>query len=102
MVTAHGAVIQDHGPADFVVEVLSPESRGRDTVDKLREYSECGVKEYWIIDRFERTMTVFRPAEKKPEQQIVGENDVYRTPLLPDFELPLSRLLRVADDWKES
>ncbi len=88
----------------IVVEFVSRSRRDRhrDYVLKRDEYLELGIKEYWIIDRFQRTMTVFRPAKKGPEQQIVGENDVYRTPLLPDFELPLSRLLMLADDWKES
>jgi hypothetical protein len=30
----------------------------------------------------------------------VKEAEVYRTPLLPDFELPLAQLLAVADRWK--
>ncbi|MEZ4657293.1 MAG: Uma2 family endonuclease [Caldilineaceae bacterium] len=38
------------GPADLVVEIISPESEIRDTVDKLREYEAEGVREYWIVD----------------------------------------------------
>jgi hypothetical protein len=33
---------------------------------------------------------------------VVREKDVYRTPLLPGFELPLAQLLALADDWDES
>jgi Uma2 family endonuclease len=38
------------GPADLVVEVISPESSGRDRGDKFYEYEMAGVREYWLID----------------------------------------------------
>lgn len=38
------------GPADLVIEIISPESVRRDTVDKRQEYEAEGVREYWIID----------------------------------------------------
>ena len=38
------------GPADLVVEVVSPDSRKRDRIDKFREYAESGVLEYWVVD----------------------------------------------------
>src|SRR5438309_2219033 len=34
-------------------------SRQRDYVDKRQEYQEAGIQQYWIIDRFQRTLTVF-------------------------------------------
>src|SRR5256885_5964292 len=42
------------GPADLVVEIISPESRERDEVDKLREYEQAGVPEYWMLDPEQR------------------------------------------------
>ncbi|MDE3088869.1 MAG: Uma2 family endonuclease [Chloroflexota bacterium] len=38
------------GPADLVVEIVSPESIGRDRGDKFIEYEQAGVAEYWLID----------------------------------------------------
>jgi Uma2 family endonuclease len=38
------------GPADLVVEVISPDSRARDRGDKFYEYQEGGVPEYWLLD----------------------------------------------------
>lgn len=38
------------GPADIVVEIVSPESTDRDRGRKLREYEMGGVPEYWLID----------------------------------------------------
>lgn len=38
------------GPPDLVIEIVSPESRARDYGDKMDEYEQAGVREYWIID----------------------------------------------------
>jgi Uma2 family endonuclease len=38
------------GPADLVVEIVSPESAGRDRGEKFYEYAQGGVPEYWLID----------------------------------------------------
>jgi Uma2 family endonuclease len=38
------------GPADLVVEVVSPDSWRRDRVDKFEEYAAAGVAEYWLLD----------------------------------------------------
>jgi Uma2 family endonuclease len=71
----------------------------RDYEQKRDEYLEAGVKEYWIIDRFRRIMTVYRPGLMGPTYQVVAESQTYRTDLLPGFELPLARLLGRADLW---
>ena len=43
------------GPADLVIEVVSPESASRDRGEKFYEYQEAGVPEYWLIDpRFQQ------------------------------------------------
>lgn len=38
------------GPADFVVELISDDSVGRDRNEKLREYEAEGVREYLLVD----------------------------------------------------
>lgn len=38
------------GPADLVVEIISPDSRGRDRGEKFYEYEKGGIPEYWLID----------------------------------------------------
>jgi Uma2 family endonuclease len=83
--------------AEFVS--ASRRDRRRDYEEKRREYREAGVIEYWIIDRFQRIMTVYRNLPEGPSEILVAEPESYRTPLLPGFELPLARLLAVADRW---
>ena len=38
------------GPADLVVEIVSPDSVTRDYREKLAEYEAAGIPEYWIVD----------------------------------------------------
>ena len=87
----------------IVAEFVSKRKRDRirDYEEKRREYQVLGVLEYWVIDRFNRTMTVFKNIPGEPPEVIVKAEETYRTSLLPGFELPLARLLKVADDWTE-
>ncbi len=85
----------------IVVEFVSPGRRSwrRDYIEKRDEYLALGVKEYWVIDRFGRILTVFRGGGQGYSEQVVGETEVYRPELLPGFELPLARILELADRW---
>jgi Uma2 family endonuclease len=87
----------------IVVEFVSPgkRDRQRDYEEKRDEYLAAGVQEYWIIDRFERIMTVYAKQGKRVRKRVTKEKQVYTTALLPGFELPLARLLAVADEWEK-
>jgi Uma2 family endonuclease len=87
----------------IAVEFVSKDRRDwlRDYKVKKREYKAVGVKEYWIINRFRRIMTVFVNEPGGSREIIVGEHEIYRTPLLPGFELPLAQLLAAADYWEK-
>ena len=63
-----------HGAPDFVVEILSLSTQKRDLTVKKDTYERFGVKEYWIIDPFVKTVTVYRLADGK--YQI---DNIYRT-----------------------
>lgn len=88
----------------MIVEFVSAgrRNRERDYETKRHEYLDLGVAEYWIIDRFRRTMTVWRADPQSdptapPTSEVIGEDGSYKTALLPGFELPLARLLAVSD-----
>jgi Uma2 family endonuclease len=90
-------------PASVAVEFVSAGKRNqrRDYEDKRGEYMEAGIAEYWIVDRFRRTMTVIYNLPSGEEEKIIHEAEVYQSPLLPGFELPLARLLAAADQRAE-
>jgi Uma2 family endonuclease len=56
------------GPADLAVEIISPESRGRDRGDKFYEYEQGGVREYWLLD----------PERRQAEFHALGDDGIYR------------------------
>lgn len=45
--------------ADLVVEVISPDNPQRDTVEKVADYAEAGIAEYWIVNPLDETVTVY-------------------------------------------
>jgi Uma2 family endonuclease len=49
--------------ADLVLEVVSEEKPGRDLVDKVVDYAEGRVPEYWIVNPLNETITVLQLAE---------------------------------------
>lgn len=54
-----------HGAPDWVIEIASPSSHKHDYERKLAEYRKAGVREYWIVDAEEETITVFTFGEKE-------------------------------------
>jgi Uma2 family endonuclease len=95
----------DHEPDEMrdaptiVIEIVSADRRDRqrDYETKRAEYSQIGVLEYWIMDRFQRRVTVVCFGDSGETQSLYSETDLLTTPLLPGFELPLSRWFATAD-----
>ena len=61
------------GPADLVVEVMSPESEVRDRAVKLLEYEAARIPEYWLFD----------PLRREALFHVLGEDGRYHV-VLPD------------------
>lgn len=57
------------GPADIVIEILSPSTREIDLSKKLPQYLAHGVHEVWIIDPETKEIQIHRP-EKSTESYI--------------------------------
>jgi Uma2 family endonuclease len=80
------------GPADLVVEIISPESRGRDRGEKFYEYEQAGVAEYWLIDPDRQRAEFYRLEDNLYQLARPEEGDVYRSAILPGFWLRLGWL----------
>ena len=86
----------------IVVEFASarPADQRRDYQEKKNEYRDIGLREYWIVDRFRRAMTVYRWRGQRWTKKTLKQSETYTTALLPGFELPLTKLLGMADKYR--
>jgi len=86
----------------IAVELASsrPANQRRDYEEKQQEYRDIQIQEFWIVDRFRRTMTLYRWRGKRWLRQVVTERETYEPPLLPGFELPLAKLLAVSNKYR--
>ena len=76
------------GPADLAVEVVWPDSVTRDRREKLAEYDEAGVREYWLVDTrpgHEDTRFFQRSAAGRFEPAAADADGRYRSAVLPGF-----------------
>ncbi len=82
------------GVPDLVVEVISPSTRKRDTVDKLHAYQEAGVPWYWLVDS--ETLTI-QELQLTPEGykviSEVGAGEEFSSVALAGFSVNLKELL---------
>lgn len=81
------------GVADLVIEVVSPESAKRDTVEKRDEYEAEGVREYWIIDiRPGQETAIFYVLNESGRFEAVKPNDegIYHSSVLTNFWLNIN------------
>ncbi len=53
------------GAPDWIVEILSPATAGKDQILKKRIYEKAGVREYWVVHPTDRTIMVYRLQKSK-------------------------------------
>jgi Uma2 family endonuclease len=81
------------GPPDLVVEVISPESIGRDRGDKYREYEAAGIPEYWLLDPERQVAEFYRLGENdRYALHQPDTNNRYPSPVIPGFWLQVDWL----------
>jgi Uma2 family endonuclease len=81
---------------EIVIEVVSSSSEYRDYVEKREDYLPAGVREYWIVDAGRQEVLVLRRVRGQWKEQMVRPPQVYRTRLLPGFELVCERVFQAA------
>ncbi len=75
------------GAADLVVEIISPESIGRDRGEKFIEYEAAGIKEYWVIDPDRKITEFYRLGENGFYELIPTSEGVFQSEVLTGFFL---------------
>ena len=80
---------------DLVIEIISSgkENRERDLTFKRQLYGKFAVEEYWIVDRENQCVLIYRLQGKVLEETAkCGIEDEITTPLLPQFQLKVSSI----------
>lgn len=80
------------GGADMVVEVVSPDSRRRDRVEKVIDYEAEGVLEYWLIDPSRRQVELRRLGAGGRYHLIEPEKGIFTSEAIPGFRLRIDWL----------
>ena len=81
------------GPADLVVEIVSPESDERDRGEKFVEYEGAGIPEYWLIDPLRQEAFFYqRGADGRYHLSPVDADGGYHSAVLSGFRLRVAWL----------
>ncbi len=84
-----------NGPADLVVEIVSPDSEMRDRVEKLREYGEARIPEYWLLEQPRREALFYvLDAEGHYQRVPPSDNGICTSTVLKGFRLRVEWLWR--------
>ena len=59
------------GAPDMIIEIVSPSNSKHDVEDKFNLYQKYGVREYWIVFPYEKTVNVF-VLNETGKYQLVG------------------------------
>lgn len=78
------------GPPDIAIEVLSPSDRPSRVTTRISSWFGYGVKQLWIVNQKNRTVTVYR--SPSDATTFCGSDDLEAQDLLPGFRLSLDRI----------
>lgn len=75
------------GPADLVIEIVSPESVTRDHITKFQEYTQAGIPEYWLVNPLTRSMAGYQLRDGAYYQIELDNAGRLHSTVLPGFWL---------------
>jgi Uma2 family endonuclease len=95
------------GPPDLAIEIVSPGSHFRDYVEKLAEYEQAGIAEYWVIDPDEQASAFFNLGQDGRYRRAKLDDGWHTCRVIPGIRLhepwlwqsPLPKTLPILRDW---
>ena len=79
--------------ADLVVEVVSPDAPQRDTIEKVADYAEAAIAEYWVVNPLDETITVYTLADEAYiAHGVFRRGDELTSPLFADLAVSVAAL----------
>jgi len=84
------------GAPDLIIEILSPSTAAKDLKEKFFLYERVKVKEYWIIDPSNETLTVYTLGkdEKYPRGVIYAGEDKVKVGIFEDLEIKMKDVFK--------
>lgn len=79
-----------NGAPDWIIEIVSAESRRRDYSTKLFKYQESGVREYWIVDPAKDRITVWDFENDNSEEY--SFKDKVKAGIYPDLYIDFAEI----------
>lgn len=84
------------GSPDLIIEIVSKGSVTRDLHEKYDLYEQCGVKEYWIVNPNDKSLSIFLLDEKG--KYLVSKpltyGDIVESDVLPGLALDLNEIFQ--------
>lgn len=83
-----------NGAPDLIIEILSPSTASKDLKEKFFLYEKVGVKEYWVVDPANRTLTVFvlDKESKYPRGVVYAGEDVLKPLTFDGLDIKIKEL----------
>ncbi len=81
-----------HSAPQFLVEVLSPANRRKEREEKLANYAELGVPEYWVCAPDRREVEVFYLGNGNVERHTVVSEGIVRLREFPDVRVDIAQI----------
>lgn len=79
------------GAPDWIIEILSDDTRRHDKITKRELYQEAGVREYWIVEPDYHYVEVFILNNGILESvELYSETDTARCSVLPQLAIDMS------------
>ncbi len=84
------------GAPDWILEILSPGNNKAEIQSKFKLYEEAGVKEYWIVQPGDQTVTVFDLRDDQYQFRMMYSNeDKIPCGLFPQLEVDMKEVFSV-------
>ena len=82
-----------HGTPTLVVEVLSKSTMGKGMALKANLYLNSGIKEYWIVNPFNKDVIIYLNGKSENDVYVVYKNnETIKSAVFPGLELSLEQI----------
>jgi Uma2 family endonuclease len=84
-----------HGVPDWIAEIISRSTKKTDEINKLAEYAQAGVSEYWLLHYKRKTILVYVLPEGASEYTLAatyGAGEIARSETLIGFEVAVDKI----------